>query len=81
MSDEVWRRERIESPCVKICVIHPGAGLCVGCYRTPDEIARWTAMTPDERREIMDGLADRAPRLTAPGARASRRTGRGRGRR
>ena len=23
MSDEVWRREAVESPCVKLCVVHP----------------------------------------------------------
>ena len=25
MSDEVWTRDEIESPCVKICLIHPEA--------------------------------------------------------
>ncbi len=34
MSDEVWRRERVESPCIRLCVIHPPSGLCLGCYRT-----------------------------------------------
>lgn len=48
------------SPCVNICVIHPEAGVCTGCYRTRDEIAVWGGLTNDERRAIMDGLADRA---------------------
>lgn len=37
MSDEVWRRAEIESPCVKICVIHPESRLCTGCLRTIED--------------------------------------------
>ena len=39
MSDEVWKREEVESPCVKICIVHPEARICIGCYRTGEEIA------------------------------------------
>ncbi len=46
MSDETWSREEIESPCVKVCVIHPGAKLCVGCLRTAEEIARLVPPRP-----------------------------------
>lgn len=75
MSDDIWRRDEIESPCIKICVIHPAEGLCVGCLRTREEIAAWSAMTPGERRTIMAGLAARRPRLVQRrGGRAARRT-------
>ena len=60
---EVWRRDEIESPCVKICVMHPAEGICVGCMRTLAEIGSWSAMTSDERRAIMMDLPSRAPRL------------------
>jgi predicted Fe-S protein YdhL (DUF1289 family) len=72
-ADAVWRRPEIESPCVKVCVIHPSAGICVGCHRTGDEIAAWSRLTPEARRAIMAELPGRAPRLTAPGARPSAR--------
>jgi uncharacterized protein len=49
----------METPCNKICVIDPMSGLCRGCGRTAEEIARWTAMTDTERRDIMDALAAR----------------------
>jgi predicted Fe-S protein YdhL (DUF1289 family) len=29
------------------------SGLCIGCGRTLDEIARWSAMSNEERRAIM----------------------------
>ncbi|HKK36582.1 MAG TPA: DUF1289 domain-containing protein [Paracoccaceae bacterium] len=63
MSDEVWRREAIESPCVKLCVLHPTAKLCLGCLRTGDEIAAWGRLTPERRREIMADLPSRASTL------------------
>ena len=76
--DEVWKRDEIDSPCVKVCVLHPGAKLCMGCYRTGDEIARWSRMAPEERRSIMDALPEREPLIAsaAPSLRPGRRTNR-----
>ncbi|TYO89213.1 DUF1289 domain-containing protein [Oceanicella actignis] len=73
MNDEVWRRDEPQSPCVKVCLIHPGAGLCVGCLRSADEIAAWPRMSDDERRALMAELPARRPRLTEAGARPSAR--------
>ena len=49
----------MESPCVNICDVDHETGLCMGCGRTIDEIARWASMADPERREIMDVLAAR----------------------
>jgi predicted Fe-S protein YdhL (DUF1289 family) len=43
---------------VKICVIEAD-GLCVGCARTLEEIARWQQMTPAQRQEVMAQLPSR----------------------
>jgi predicted Fe-S protein YdhL (DUF1289 family) len=56
-------RPDVESPCVKICVYEPGAGICRGCGRTLDEIAGWVAMTDIERRRIMAELPARLAKL------------------
>ena len=73
MTDDIWTRNEIESPCVKICVMHPEEGLCTGCYRTRDEIAAWSRLTPEARRAIMAELPSRAPRLKKRrGGRAAR---------
>ena len=74
MSDEVWRREPMESPCIRLCVVHPEARLCMGCYRSVEEITAWSRMTTEARRAVMAELPARAP-LLAPrrrGGRASR---------
>ncbi len=74
MTDEVWKRPEIESPCVRVCVVHPAERICVGCYRTVDEIAGWSRMSPEDRRRIMAELPARAPRLSQRrGGRAARR--------
>jgi predicted Fe-S protein YdhL (DUF1289 family) len=70
MSDEIWTRNEVQSPCVKVCVIHPEERLCVGCLRSIDEIGRWSRMTDAERRAVLEDLPARAPRL------AKRRGGR-----
>ena len=63
MSDEIRPRDKIESPCIRVCVIHPVEGLCTGCLRTLDEIVAWSQMTPEARRTVMAGLEARRPRL------------------
>ena len=49
----------IETPCIKVCTIEPRSGLCLGCGRNMDEIARWASMTPSDRRRIMAELPGR----------------------
>lgn len=55
----------IETPCVKICTLDARSGLCLGCGRTVDEIARWTAMSTAERQRIMGELPARLAAGTA----------------
>lgn len=52
-----------ESPCIKICVIDPGSGLCTGCLRSLEEIAAWSRLPDEARRRIMAELPARKPRL------------------
>jgi predicted Fe-S protein YdhL (DUF1289 family) len=49
----------ISSPCIKICALDPQVGICTGCGRTLDEIARWGGMEESERLRIMQSLAAR----------------------
>lgn len=42
----------ILTPCIGICELDD-AGLCEGCFRTGDEIARWSTMTDQERQRLM----------------------------
>jgi len=55
-ADSAPRPTMIESPCVKICTLDARSGLCLGCGRTIDEIACWTAMSATERARVMGEL-------------------------
>ncbi len=73
MSDDIWKRNEIESPCTKVCQVHPETRLCIGCARSIEEIGGWSSMTPEARRTIMDELPHRQPApTTRRGGRAAR---------
>lgn len=72
-TDHIWSRDEVDSPCIKICVIHPQSRLCTGCLRSIDEIGAWSTMSPQARRAVMDDLGNRATQITKRrGGRAAR---------
>jgi hypothetical protein len=58
-SDSAPSSTMIDTPCVKICTIDARSGLCLGCGRTIDEIAGWSAMSAAERARLMGELPSR----------------------
>jgi predicted Fe-S protein YdhL (DUF1289 family) len=50
----------VESPCINVCKME--AGLCAGCFRSIDEIARWANIGDDEKRLILVAVAQRRGR-------------------
>ena len=52
------------SPCVNTCRLDPATGWCVGCGRTIEEIAGWSAKPVEERRAIRAKLPVRITALT-----------------
>ena len=66
----------IETPCIKICVVDPETGFCIGCGRTRMEIGSWLGLTPDERRGVMAQLPERVQTLTQRKSRRGGRAGR-----
>jgi len=53
----------VPSPCVNVCEIDPGTGLCRGCRRTLQEIAEWLEMTPEQKLETLRLVAERGRHL------------------
>ncbi|UTA46317.1 DUF1289 domain-containing protein [Simiduia sp. 21SJ11W-1] len=52
-------RERVKSPCTSVCALNE-ADVCVGCFRTGQEISRWSRMNPDEQRTVVRLARERA---------------------
>jgi predicted Fe-S protein YdhL (DUF1289 family) len=44
----------------------PARGVCIGCCRTLDEIARWSGMSDPERISVMEQLPLRRKTLNVP---------------
>jgi predicted Fe-S protein YdhL (DUF1289 family) len=51
MPPENSSQDAVESPCIDVCAVNPN-GICLGCYRSLDEIACWSSVTDETRREI-----------------------------
>ena len=45
-----WYATTPDTPCIAICSTSQGDAVCKGCGRRFDEVQRWPAMTPGERR-------------------------------
>jgi len=50
----------VPSPCVSVCRMDPGRGLCVGCCRTLDEIAAWSQLDDAGKRAVWRRIGERA---------------------
>jgi predicted Fe-S protein YdhL (DUF1289 family) len=55
------------SPCNRICTIDAATAVCIGCFRTLDEISYWTRYTNAERDAIRAALAERQRDFEARG--------------
>ena len=50
------------SPCVNVCVMDDAQGVCRGCRRTLDEIARWSSYSRAEKLAVLEKVAQRNTR-------------------
>jgi len=51
--------EPVRSPCVSVCALD-AEDICVGCYRSAEEITLWISLDNAARREIIKRAAERA---------------------
>ena len=49
----------VESPCVRICTLDEAGRVCLGCFRTLDEIGLWSQLTDNARRLVIEQCAFR----------------------
>jgi len=51
--------QEVTSPCDKTCAIDEQRGWCRGCWRTLEEIARWTEYSNVEKLAVIKRTAKR----------------------
>ena len=55
------------SPCTRLCTLDR-EGFCIGCYRSIDEITRWSSMSVEERRRVLEAVEQRRRAQDGKGA-------------
>lgn len=50
---EIANFDDIASPCTQHCRLSENGRVCMGCFRLPEEIGRWSTSSVDERRAIV----------------------------
>lgn len=53
----------VPSPCVSLCEMAPGTGLCKGCLRTIDEIVAWGTADDAFKRAVWAQIRQRESEL------------------
>ncbi len=51
-------KRELASPCVSVCLLDE-KDICLGCYRSAEEITDWFMADPQEKQEILDRARDR----------------------
>lgn len=65
----------VPSPCISVCRMDEASGLCMGCWRTLDEIACWATLPDEAKREVWRHIEQRQfdmPAFATPLATPSR---------
>ena len=52
----------VASPCVQVCELDED-DICMGCFRSADEIRDWMVMTREQKLQTLESLAERKKRL------------------
>lgn len=61
-------QREVASPCIDICRMNAGTGLCDGCLRTIDEIAVWSSLNADAKSAVLRAVAARRDVSVVDGA-------------
>ena len=50
---------KVESPCNRSCTLDPETNICLGCFRTLEEIMGWSGYSSEQQAAVLDRLPDR----------------------
>lgn len=48
----------VKSPCIEVCSLND-QDVCIGCYRTANEIIEWFSAPDERKREILMSVNER----------------------
>lgn len=56
---EIKRSDDVKSPCISICKLNDQK-ICIGCFRSLDEIAVWSQLNALEKQAVLGRCAERS---------------------
>lgn len=56
----------LQSPCINVCKMDATSQLCIGCFRTLEEITVWARTDDAHRTRILAAVAERRAELAPP---------------
>jgi predicted Fe-S protein YdhL (DUF1289 family) len=51
-------KKTVKSPCQLICT-YDEEKICIGCYRSAEEVATWDSLTNEEKQKVIDNTHKR----------------------
>lgn len=60
--------DSVASPCINVCTIDEESGLCLGCARSLQEVARWRRLSEEQKRAVVNQLTERKRKMKEAGA-------------
>lgn len=54
------------SPCIDVCRMHRTLDVCIGCFRTLEEISAWSSMSVEEKQAVLAELPARRSLVPPP---------------
>lgn len=51
--------QEIQSPCIGVCSMDDLTGLCLGCYRTIEEIQGWWELDAEQKKAVIAEASQR----------------------
>ncbi|MGZ8269564.1 MAG: DUF1289 domain-containing protein [Methylophilus sp.] len=51
--------QEIQSPCIGVCSMDDLSGLCLGCYRTLEEIQGWWDLDNTGKKAVIEQASER----------------------
>jgi predicted Fe-S protein YdhL (DUF1289 family) len=49
----------VPSPCVSVCVMDPRTEMCMGCWRSLEEIGAWSRLPDEDKRQVWHRIQQR----------------------
>ena len=62
--DSPFKKQTVPNPCVNLCSLN-ASNVCIGCYRTIDEVGAWGRYSDEQRREVLENCERRFQEMLA----------------